>query len=188
MGGGYDYLHVEIYHPIIGMIILVLLFLQPFTQLLNAWLYRRHPKCRYPSPPATASASECSMVHISIVHIWFGRFLLLLAIINGGLGFAFADQIPYNTWSKAPRIVYGVVATVVVFTYVVVVVIWDKSEASQTSDTVRDEEMQGLSHQPLSRDQSGLGAGTETRPQTAQIAQTTQSGSTTGGVFKSSAL
>ena len=177
VSGDNQYLHPKLYHPIIGMILLALVFFQPFTELANHLIRKRCPQ-RYPN------------VHrLGYVHIWFGRLLLILAIVNGGLGFAFADQIPGNTWSKAPRILYGVAATVVVFTYVVIVTIWGenkgKRKMSQTSDRVRDEEMQRLSHHSVGEGEPGP---SEHRPQTAQTAQTTQTDSTTGVGFKSGAL
>ena len=91
------------YHPIIGMIILFLLSLQPITEILNHFLNVSRPKI------------GLGLAHF---HIWLGRFVITLGMVNGGLGFAFADTIPYQpVWSVAPKIVYAVVAGCVWIAY-----------------------------------------------------------------------
>ena len=177
VGGHNNYIHPRIFHPIIGIAVLFLLFLLPATQVANHYLYPKYGE---------------KIKWVSYVHIWLGRFVLLVAIVNGGLGFKFADQLPKQGWSNAPRIAYGVIAVVVIFLYVVVAVMSvrarRKKNMAQASDRVREEEMQGLRLQPVGNGYTTTNAGDETRPQTAQTAQTTQTDSTTGGAFKSHAL
>lgn len=85
------------------MVILGLLSFQPITEILNHYLYAKYPK----------------IIALGYTHIWIGRIVVTLGIINGGLGFPFADTIPNQSiWSKTPRIAYVVLAGVVWVSYV----------------------------------------------------------------------
>ncbi len=48
---------------------------------------------------------------ISYVHIWWGRILMVLGVVNGGLGLQLAQE------SNGPIIAYSVVAAVVFLAY-----------------------------------------------------------------------
>ncbi len=48
---------------------------------------------------------------ISYVHIWWGRFLMVLGVVNGGLGLQLAQE------SSGPVIAYAVIAGVVFVVY-----------------------------------------------------------------------
>ena len=75
-------------HAIIGIIVIGVLFFQPFLGLLTHALFKKKGKT-----PA-----------IGIIHRWIGRVFLVLGVINGGLGFQIA-------WANKPaEIAYGVVA------------------------------------------------------------------------------
>ncbi|PGG95506.1 hypothetical protein AJ79_10017 [Helicocarpus griseus UAMH5409] len=78
-------------HTILGTVIVVLMLIQPFIGFVH---HRRF----------LATQQHGTWTH---VHVWFGRTLILLGIINGGLGL----QLAGNT--KAGTIVYGVVAGLV---------------------------------------------------------------------------
>ena len=73
--------------------------LQPFLGLIHHFIYRKTQR-------RTVWA---------IAHVWYGRALLLLGAINGGLGL----QLSANTTSA--EIAYGVIAGVVFLIYVSVV-------------------------------------------------------------------
>jgi hypothetical protein len=60
---------------------------------------------------------------VSYAHLWTGRLIIPLGIINGGLGFMFADNTVYGP------IVYGVVAGIFFVIYVVAVVIGERRRA-----------------------------------------------------------
>lgn len=95
----------------IGMIILIGMSSLPITQILNHFLYSKHPSARY----------------LGVIHLWLGRILITLGMINGGLGFAFADTIPYQpVWSIAPKIVYAIVAGIVWITYFAFCGVWEQ--------------------------------------------------------------
>jgi len=88
-------------HSILGLIIIILFLFQPLGGLLH---HRQYVKTQ-------------SRTVYGRAHVWFGRFLLALAIINGGLGLSLAAN------SNAGYIVYGVLAGVVGLGYIGVVVI-----------------------------------------------------------------
>jgi len=50
------------------------------------------------------------------LHLWYGRILIILAVINGGLGL----QLAANT--KNGEIAYGVIAALMAFFYIGVVI------------------------------------------------------------------
>lgn len=51
------------------------------------------------------------------MHVWLGRALITLGVINGGLGLQLSDN------TRTGEIVYGIVAALVAITYVTVVVL-----------------------------------------------------------------
>jgi hypothetical protein len=112
------------YHPIIGLSVFILMALQPLTELLNHYLFERYPRVRY----------------VGYVHVWLGRLLLTLGIINGGLGFHFADSIPGPQWPRWPKIAYGAIATMTWIIYVAIIIVWTKFNDTEAVDEVGDEE------------------------------------------------
>ncbi|KAJ5888466.1 hypothetical protein N7495_008507 [Penicillium taxi] len=71
-------------HTVLGIIVVVLMFFQPFIGLAHHFRFRKNGSR-------------------SFVHIWYGRVLILLGIINGGLGLQLAAN------STGGTIAYGVV-------------------------------------------------------------------------------
>ncbi|TVY31409.1 Cytochrome b561 and DOMON domain-containing protein, partial [Lachnellula subtilissima] len=88
-------------HTELGVAIVALFLLQPFLGLAHHFLYQKHS----------------SRTPVSHIHIWYGRILMILAVINGGLGL----QLAANT--RSGEIVYGVLAGVMAVVYVVIVVL-----------------------------------------------------------------
>ncbi|UKZ96621.1 uncharacterized protein TrAFT101_011399 [Trichoderma asperellum] len=82
-------------HTRMGTIIVVLLALQPIFGWLHHGYYVKNQ----------------SRGAISYVHIWYGRTLLIIGTINGGLGLQLANQ------SKGFIIAYSVVAGVIILIY-----------------------------------------------------------------------
>ncbi|CAD6441244.1 ec1f3bee-01cb-4581-a17e-a99199bf1008 [Sclerotinia trifoliorum] len=87
-------------HMIFGIILVVLFFIQPFLGLIHHWRYMR--------------AQRRGM--FGYIHLWYGRILIVLAVINGGLGL----QLASNT--KNGEIAYGVIAAFIGLFYIGVVV------------------------------------------------------------------
>ncbi|MCJ1438857.1 hypothetical protein MMC27_008247 [Xylographa pallens] len=101
-------------HPIIGLIVISGLFLQPFLGLIHHFIYRKTQR-------------KTLWAH---AHVWWGRALLILGAINGGLGL----QLSANTVNG--EIAYGVIAGVVFLIYVAVVTVsWLRSKGHEGSET-----------------------------------------------------
>ncbi|CAL8583857.1 microtubule integrity protein mal3 [Xanthoria parietina] len=100
-------------HPILGTIIIALLFVQPVLGYVHHRLYIMHRK-----DGRTAWG---------VAHVWYGRLLIVLAVINGGLGLQLSD----NTIKG--EIAYGVVAGVMFLLYLAVlgVAYWRKGHQSR---------------------------------------------------------
>ena len=92
------------HHPIIGIILITLLLIQPILSLTHHRIYRRDKR----------------RTKWALSHVWLGRSLLTLGVINGGLGL----QLSENT--RGGKIAYGVVAAIIFLLYVAVVVFSDK--------------------------------------------------------------
>jgi len=88
-------------HAIIGLVVFATLFLQPVSGLLHHAIYKRRDR---------PDAAE-------YMHVWFGRAIIVLGIINGGLGLKLSDN------TKNGKIAYGVVAGVIGLAWIAVIFI-----------------------------------------------------------------
>jgi hypothetical protein len=97
-----------------GLTILGFLTIQPFTELLNHFLFTRYPK----------------IVYIGYIHIYVGRLLIAAGLIHGGLGFAYSAKLDKDPmlpnrpgpYPKAVHVLYGVMAGLVVTAYTSIMV------------------------------------------------------------------
>ena len=84
-------IQIDEYHPVLGIIVVLLLLIQPILGLVHHYIYKRqHARTLW-----------------ATTHVWFGRIVITLGIVNGGLGLKLSD----NT-SKG-GIAYGIVAVVI---------------------------------------------------------------------------
>ncbi|KAI1610459.1 hypothetical protein EDD36DRAFT_326645 [Exophiala viscosa] len=111
------------YHPIIGLVMLAFLTIQPLTGLVSHIFRVQSPRVAY----------------LAKAHLWFGRILITVGIINGGLGFQFASTFPGRQWPTGPRIAYGAIATLVWILYVSVIAAWSELKRNPTRPPTRDE-------------------------------------------------
>ncbi|KAK4555589.1 hypothetical protein LTR86_007342 [Recurvomyces mirabilis] len=81
-------------HPIIGIVVFVLLVFQPILGYLHHSMFKKHSR----------------RVVWSYGHIWLGRFVITLGIINGGLGLQLARRSGIWAPSNGAIIAYGVIA------------------------------------------------------------------------------
>ncbi|KAF7889144.1 hypothetical protein EAF00_009444 [Botryotinia globosa] len=88
-------------HMIFGIILVILFFIQPFLGLIHHWRYMR--------------AQQRGM--FGHIHLWYGRILIVLAVINGGLGL----QLAANT--RNGEVAYAVVAAFMGAFYIGVVIL-----------------------------------------------------------------
>ncbi|KAF2103820.1 hypothetical protein NA57DRAFT_50688 [Rhizodiscina lignyota] len=79
------------YHPIIGIVVFVFLFFQPILGVMHHIMFKKYQRRQV----------------WSYAHLWLGRILITLGIINGGLGLRLADN------TKSGEIAYGVVAGII---------------------------------------------------------------------------
>ncbi|PBP20268.1 CBD9-like protein [Diplocarpon rosae] len=88
-------------HSIIGLVVVSSLLLQPFTGLAHHLLYKRSGQPNAATYP----------------HVWWGRAIVTLGIINGGLGL----QLASNT--RDGEIAYGVIAGVMWLAWMGIIVL-----------------------------------------------------------------
>lgn len=84
------------YHPIIGIVLFVVLFIQPVLGLIHHCQYKKLGRRTF----------------WSYGHLWLGRLLVPLGMINGGLGLLLATETGYGRPTTGQVTAYGVVAGV----------------------------------------------------------------------------
>ena len=97
------------YHPIIGILLFVLLFLQPIFGIFHHSGYNKYHR----------------RTLWSYGHLWNGRIVITLGMINGGLGLMLANN------TKIGVIAYGVIAAVVWLIYVAAIIIGERRKARE---------------------------------------------------------
>lgn len=103
-------------HTRIGCVILILALLMPFLGLIHHSMYKRRAasyKLGGPRPGRTVPG---------YIHLWLGRLLIPLGMVNGGLGLRLAGNSPYAGSSKTKYIAYGVGAGIMFLLYVIFVI------------------------------------------------------------------
>jgi hypothetical protein len=96
------------YHPIIGIVVLILIFFQPILGWMHHLFFKKYSR-------------RTAWSH---VHIWIGRAAITLGIINGGLGLKLADSMGMS--SRGGIIAYGIIAGLVWFAWVAAMVIGER--------------------------------------------------------------
>ncbi|KAH6633727.1 hypothetical protein C7974DRAFT_375771 [Boeremia exigua] len=107
---------IDHHHPIIGVVVLICIFLQPFFGYLHHVLFKKYQ----------------SRTFWSYVHIWLGRAAVTLGIINGGLGLQWADSM--NMSSRGGIIAYAVIAAFVWLVWVAAMVIGERRRTRNMKD------------------------------------------------------
>ncbi|KAK4548066.1 hypothetical protein LTR36_010786 [Oleoguttula mirabilis] len=95
MASNLQMLHLA--HPIIGIVLFVLLIFQPILGFLHHVMFKKHSR----------------RVIWSYGHIWLGRFVITLGIINGGLGLQLAQRTRFLAPPQGSIIAYSVVAGII---------------------------------------------------------------------------
>lgn len=109
------------YHPVIGIIVFVLLFFQPFLGLIHHFQFKKYNR----------------RTIWSYGHLWLGRVVITLGIINGGLGMLLATETGFFAPSKGQIAAYGVIAGIMWLLWVVASIIGErrKSRGRKASET-----------------------------------------------------
>jgi hypothetical protein len=97
------------YHPIIGIVLFILCLIQPILGHLH---HRGYVQTGGRTAPSHG-------------HIWLGRIIITLGMINGGLGFKLAAN------TKIGPIIYVIVAIVFYVGYIVAIVIGERRRAKR---------------------------------------------------------
>lgn len=92
------------YHAIIGLVVIGCLLLQPITGLVHHLIWRKKQARNVATYP----------------HLWWGRAVITLAMINGGLGLQLVQA--YQPGTKKGIIVYSVIAGVIWLVWMGVIV------------------------------------------------------------------
>lgn len=121
-------------HAIIGIITTGSLLLQPVTGLAHHVMYKKVGRPNAYTYP----------------HVWWGRAILTLGIINGGLGLQLAR--PYYAEIPKGEIAYGVVAGVVWVVWVIVIIVsYVKSRGVADGETGAKVAMQSTSDEHIQK-------------------------------------
>lgn len=104
---------IDQYHPVIGIIVFSLLSLQPILGVLHHGLFKKYKR-------------RTVWIHI---HLWIGRLMITLGIINGGLGLRFADNA-----SVGAKVVYGVIAGLVWIAWIAAAIFGEVKQLRKSRD------------------------------------------------------
>jgi hypothetical protein len=123
------------YHQVIGYVIVgILLSVQPILGLLQHLHFRK-----------TGMRSD-----LGVGHRWLGRIVIILGVINGGLGFQQSGPVGTSWVPGYAPILYGVVAVAVFVIYITVALVMTTRKQNATS--VEKYDHRGYEMHPSSRD------------------------------------
>jgi len=110
-------------HPRLGLAILAIALFQPIFGGVHHRIYKSREQNVAAGNPTKAPGRTA----LGRVHIWVGRILIALGIINGGLGIRLASYSPFQTdaTSQKASIGYGVVAGVMFLLYLISVIAFE---------------------------------------------------------------
>ncbi|KAK5106356.1 hypothetical protein LTS08_000474 [Lithohypha guttulata] len=105
-------------HTKLGIAILALAFLQPILGIVHHSLF----KSRAAAAKAGTISKRPGRTVPGYIHLWLGRALIVLGMINGGLGLRLAAQSRFETNSRTKTIAYSVGAVIMFLLYLIFVV------------------------------------------------------------------
>jgi hypothetical protein len=118
----------DTYHPIIGIIVFVLLFFQPILGFIHHVQFKKYSR----------------RTVWSYGHLWLGRIVITLGIINGGLGMLLASDAPAFLNFKPTQgqmIAYGVVAGIMWLLWVVAAIIGERRRKQAPAAVAKEAEV-----------------------------------------------
>jgi len=113
-------------------VLFVLLAFQPILGFLHHMLFKKYKRRTF----------------WSYGHLWLGRIIITLGIINGGLGFLLADN------TKTGPIVYGIVAGIIWIVYVAAAV-YGEIKRARSAPPPYSERMSSNEGSPVRREYYG---------------------------------
>lgn len=110
-------------HPIIGIVILAFGTLQPAT----GWIHHRIYRSRAVAIATTSRGPRPGRTAWGYFHLWIGRILITLGIINGGLGLRLMETSPIQDLGLThnAEIGYGIAAGFMWCLYVFMTMFWE---------------------------------------------------------------
>jgi hypothetical protein len=116
-------------HPIIGLIILVFATLQPFT----GWIHHRIYRARAVILANTHRGPRPGRTIWGRIHLWTGRILITLGIINGGLGLRIMERSPTQDHSltRSAEIGYSIGAGLMWCIYVFITLVSEGTRSAR---------------------------------------------------------
>jgi hypothetical protein len=126
---------LDSYHPIIGILLFVLLFFQPILGYVHHIKFKKYSR----------------RTVWSYGHLWLGRILITLGMINGGLGMLLASGAPDFVAfrpSKGEIIAYGVVTGIMWLLWVAAAVVGERRRARAAPAAKKEAEVENGSPPP----------------------------------------
>lgn len=117
-------------HPRLGLALLGLTIIQPFFGFIHHSMFKKNAT-KFQSGEITTSPGRTIPGYI---HLWLGRCLIILGMINGGLGIRLANTQHMQTQSVTNKaaIGYGVVAGVMFLLYVGITIAFEVRRRGST--------------------------------------------------------
>ncbi|KIV92607.1 hypothetical protein PV10_03881 [Exophiala mesophila] len=114
-------------HPQLGLAILAIAFFQPFFGASHHRIYKKRANALQAGQPTKQPGRTTP----GRTHLWVGRILIVLGIVNGGLGIRLASYSPFQSDATSRRagIIYGAVAAAMFVLYVAFVVFFEVKRA-----------------------------------------------------------
>jgi len=127
-------------HTKLGIAILVLAFFQPILGLLHHSLYKK----RVTAVKQGNATKLPGRTVPGYAHLWLGRVLIVLGMINGGLGLRLASNSPYETHGRTKAIAYGVGAGVMFLLYLAFVILGERRRSKERKEQQNDMTTRGV--------------------------------------------
>ncbi|KAK5949786.1 hypothetical protein OHC33_009175 [Knufia fluminis] len=127
-------------HTKLGIAILVLAFFQPILGLIHHSLYKR----RVTAVKQGNTSKMPGRTAPGYAHLWLGRILIVLGMINGGLGLRLASNSPFEGNGKPKAIAYGVGAAVMFILYVAFVILGERRRTKERKEHQQDMSTRGV--------------------------------------------
>jgi hypothetical protein len=112
-------------HPILGLIILIIALVQPISGYIHHQRYKRR-RANAPHGRPKAGRTTLSRFHIST-----GRFLMIMAVINGGLGLRAAGPLQSASTTENAKIIYAVLSSWMAMLYIGITWSFESRKATQ---------------------------------------------------------
>ncbi|KAF1914600.1 hypothetical protein BDU57DRAFT_298651 [Ampelomyces quisqualis] len=129
------------YHPVIGIVVFVLLFFQPILGVVHHLKFKKYSR----------------RTVWSYGHLWLGRIVITLGIINGGLGMLLASDAPAFLGFRPTQgqiIAYSVVAGIMWLLWVAAAIIGERRRKQAPAVAAKDAELDDGSPPPYNHHKS----------------------------------